>query len=98
MFKGSKAKNLNGTNPITHGIPMAIGFVLISTSPAKEHEVYNELLKVKNIVELHPLFGEYDLIAKISAEDFNALGQIVVDKIRSIPGVVETKTLTGIKF
>ncbi len=96
--RGRKAKDLNRTNPITHGIPMAIGFVLISTSPAKEHEVYNELLKVKNIVELHPLFGEYDLIAKISAEDFNALGQIVVDKIRSIPGVVETKTLTGIKF
>lgn len=77
---------------------LAIGFVLISTAPAKEHEVYNELLKVKEIVELHPLFGEYDLIAKIEAEDFNVLGQVVVDKIRSIPGVIDTKTLTGIKF
>ncbi len=66
--------------------------------PAKEHEVYNELLKVKHVVELHPLFGEYDLIAKVSSEDYNALGQIVVDDIRSIHGVVETKTLTGIKF
>lgn len=77
---------------------MAIGFVLISTAPAKEHDVYNELLKIKEIVELHPLFGEYDLIAKIEATDFNALGQIVVDKVRSINGVIDTKTLTGIKF
>ena len=77
---------------------MATGFVLISTSPAKEHEVYNELLKVKSVVELHPLFGEYDLIAKVNSDDYNALGQIVVDDIRSIQGVVETKTLTGIKF
>lgn len=77
---------------------MAIGFVLISTAPAKEHEVYNELLKVKEIVELHPLFGEYDLIAKVEASDFNVLGQVVVDKIRSIQGVIDTKTLTGIKF
>ncbi len=77
---------------------MAVGFVLISTAPAKEHEVYNELLKVKEIVELHPLFGEYDLIAKISADDFNILGQVVVDSIRTIPGVIDTKTLTGIKF
>src|SRR3970282_819821 len=77
---------------------MAIGFILISTAPAKEHEVYNELLKVKEIVELHPLFAEYDLIAKSEAEDFNILGQVVVDKIRSIPGVIDTKTLTGIKF
>jgi DNA-binding Lrp family transcriptional regulator len=77
---------------------MAIGFVLISTAPAKEHEVYNELLKLKQIVELHPLFGEYDLIAKVEAEDFNELGQIVVDRIRTIHGVIDTKTLTGIKF
>jgi DNA-binding Lrp family transcriptional regulator len=77
---------------------MAVGFILISTAPAKEHEVYNELLKVKEVVELHPLFGEYDLIAKIEAEDFNLLGQVVVDKVRSIPGVIDTKTLTGIKF
>ena len=77
---------------------MAIGFVLISTAPAKEHEVYNELMKVKEVVELHPLFGEYDLIAKIEANDFNALGQIVVDRVRSIEGVIDTKTLTGIKF
>jgi DNA-binding Lrp family transcriptional regulator len=77
---------------------LAVGFILISTAPAREHEVYNELLKVKEIVELHPLFGEYDLIAKIEAVDFNQLGQVVVDKVRSIPGVIDTKTLTGIKF
>ncbi len=77
---------------------MAIGFVLISTAPAKEHEVYNALSKIEEIRELHPLFGEYDLIAKIEADDFNALGQIVVDSIRTIPGVIDTKTLTGIQF
>ncbi len=77
---------------------MAIGFVLISTAPGKEHEVYDALKKIKEIVELHPLFGEYDLIAKIEAKDFNELGKIVVDQIRNIPGVIDTKTLTGIKF
>jgi DNA-binding Lrp family transcriptional regulator len=77
---------------------MAVGFVLISTAPTKEHEVYNELSKVNDIVELHPLFGEYDLIAKIETGDFNNLGQIVVDNIRTVNGVIDTKTLTGIKF
>ena len=51
---------------------------MISTAPAKEHEVYNELLKVKEVVELYPLFGEHDPIAKIEASDFNLLGQVVV--------------------
>jgi DNA-binding Lrp family transcriptional regulator len=77
---------------------MAIGFVLISAAPAREHEVYNKLSKVKEIIELHPLFGEYDIIAKIEAEDFEKLGKIIVEKIRSINGVIDTKTLTGTKF
>ena len=60
--------------------------------------MYNELSKIKEIVELHPLFGEYDLIAKIEAKDLDELGKIVVEKIRAIDGVADTKTLTGTKF
>jgi DNA-binding Lrp family transcriptional regulator len=77
---------------------MAVGFVLISAAPQKEHDVYNHLLKVSEIVELHPLFGEFDLIAKIEASDFDTLGHVIVSKIRNIDGVVDTKTLTGTKF
>jgi len=88
-------KQYNGAQGEKH---MAIGFVLISAAPAREHDVYNKLSKVPEIVELHPLFGEYDLIAKIKADDFERLGKIVVDSIRSIEGVIDTKTLTGTKF
>ena len=77
---------------------MVIGFILIRTAPAKEQDVFTTLMKMPEIVDLHPLFGEYDLIAKIEARDFNNLGQIVVGKVRSIPGIIDTKTLTGIKF
>ena len=77
---------------------MAVGFVLISVVPAHEHEVYNKLSKVSEIVELHPLFGEFDIIAKIEADDFESLGNIVVNKIRTIEGIIDTKTLTGTKF
>jgi DNA-binding Lrp family transcriptional regulator len=74
---------------------MAIGFILINAAPAHEHEVYNKLSKVPEIVEVHPLFGEFDIIAKIESEDFERLGNIIVNKIRSIDGVIDTKTLTG---
>jgi DNA-binding Lrp family transcriptional regulator len=77
---------------------MAMGFVLINVAPAQEHEVYNQLSKIPQVVELHPLFGEYDLIAKIDANDFEELGTIIVNKIRSITGVLDTKTLTGLSF
>lgn len=77
---------------------MPIGFVLINCVPVHEHEAYNKLQKVPEIVELHPLFGEYDLIAKIKAEDFESIGKIVVEKIRSVEGIIDTKTLTGTKI
>ena len=64
---------------------MAIGFVLINVAPAHEHEVYNKLSKIPQIVELHPLFGEYDLIAKIDAADFEELGTIIVNKYERSP-------------
>ena len=75
---------------------MSIGLVLINAAPA--HEVYNKLSKVPGIIELHTLFGEYDPIAKIEANDFNKIGDIVLSKIRSIKGVIDTKTLTGTRF
>ena len=77
---------------------MAIGFVLISAAPGREQAVFEALQKVAEISELHPLFGEYDLIAKVEAPDIETLGHLVVTKIRSTDGIVDTKTLAGTKF
>lgn len=77
---------------------MTIGFVLIMTKPLYEHEVYNKLLKLSEIIELYPLFGKYDLLAKIEADDYDKLGHIVVNKIRAIDHVIDTNILTGSKL
>jgi len=77
---------------------MTTGFVFINAVPTREHDVCNKLSKVPEVIEIHPLFGEYDLVAKIEADDFENLGVVVVNKIRSIDGVIDTKTLTGTKF
>lgn len=75
-----------------------ICFILITTAPKMEHEVYAELDEISEIVEIHPLFGEYDLIAKAEMPTTRDIGMLVVDKIRPISGVLDTKTLTGLKF
>lgn len=74
---------------------MPIGFLLINTTPTYQHEVYNKLLEVPEIIEIHPLFGEYDLIAKIETKDLENLGEIIINKIITVKGVIDTKTLTG---
>lgn len=77
---------------------MAVGYVLITTRPAKEMMVYDELRKCREVCEVHPLFGEYDIIAKIDTENTNGVGTVVSDKIRLIEGIKDTKTLLGIAF
>jgi len=74
---------------------MSIGFVLINTAPSQEYLVYNKLSKIPEIIELHPLFGEFDLIVKVNAGDFEKIGHFIVDRIKTIEGVIDTKVLTG---
>lgn len=68
---------------------------MIKVFPTKERYVYDKLAELEEVEELYPLFGEYDLIAKIVVRDFEHLSEVVLKKIRTIDGVVETKTLTG---
>lgn len=77
---------------------MVIAFILVNTVPGKETEVYKKLSGMENVSEIYTLFGEYDLIVKVETKDFSQLERMVIDNIRSIPGIVDTKTLTGIKF
>ncbi|HKZ48507.1 MAG TPA: Lrp/AsnC ligand binding domain-containing protein [Thermoplasmata archaeon] len=77
---------------------MAVGFVLIGVEPKREREVQDRLMKVEEIVELYPLFGEYDLIAKVEADDYDKIGEVVVSKIRTITGVRATRTLAKMTF
>lgn len=77
---------------------MPIGFVFISTDMKKEEEVYNELKKVPEVTEAHRVFGEYDIIAKLNADDMNSLGKVVIDKIRAIPGIYNTTTSGSFKL
>ena len=76
---------------------MAIGFALLSISPLHEKEVYESLNNMTEITEVHPLFGEYDILVKIECSDIDEIGEVVIKKIRSLKGIVDSKTLIGTK-
>lgn len=77
---------------------MAIGFVLIKVKTGQERGTYESLMSTAAVKEVYPLFGEYDLITKIKAGSFDELSEIVVENVRGLDGVTETKTLTGATF
>ena len=76
---------------------MATGFALLSISPLHEKEVFNALNGINEVSEVHPLFGEYDILVKISCSDIDEIGDVVLKKIRALRGIVDTKTLIGTK-
>jgi len=77
---------------------MATAFVLISVASGQEDYVHDKLKAIGEICDMCSLFGPYDFIAKIDAEDREDLRDIVLTQIRVIPGVTETKTLIVAKL
>ena len=76
---------------------MAIGFALLSISPLNEKQVYEALNNMTEITEVHPLFGEYDILVKIECSDIDHIGEVVIKKIRALNGIVDSKTMIGTK-
>jgi DNA-binding Lrp family transcriptional regulator len=77
---------------------LVIGFIFIKIESKHEVKAFRALRKVPEVKDLTPLFGEYDVIAKVEASDFNQLSHVILTKIRKIPGVIETETLPGVKI
>lgn len=74
---------------------MTTGFVLISTVPARVYEVHHQLQKIEEVSGIRMIFGQYGIIVKIEAGDLNHLGRIIEDRIRTLQGVTEVKTLSS---
>lgn len=77
---------------------MLVSLVLIKTETGTERNVEREIRKIKGVREAHLLFGVYDISVKIECENLEELTKIVIDDIRQIGGVKETKTLPGVRY
>ena len=77
---------------------MAVGYVLLNVAHGVEHDVYLQLQQLESVSDATVLFGDYDLIVKLEAVDLSSIAKAVVESIRQIPGVVDTKTLAGAEF
>ena len=74
---------------------MAVGYVLVNVTPGMEIEAYNTIKGMQNVDDITVLFGDYDLIIKLVADDLASIAKTVVETIRPVKGVLNTKTLAG---
>ena len=65
-------------------------------TPVSQRDVAEEIARFPEVQEVHIITGDWDLLVKLRAENVDAVGKFVVDKLRRIRGL--EKTLTCMVF
>ncbi len=65
-------------------------------TPVSQRAVAEEIARFPEVQEVHIITGDWDLLVKLRAENVDAIGKFVVDKLRLIKGL--EKTLTCMVF
>ncbi len=72
--------------------------MLITTATGNESKVLEQMRKLPEVGEVHQLFGQYDMIARVETADYDRLCDIVLGRIRTIKGITGTRTLICARF
>lgn len=64
----------------------------IKVEPGREHELVKVLEKFPEVAAVYKSLGDYDIIALLSIEDSRELTEFVIETLRKVDGVVDTKT------
>jgi DNA-binding Lrp family transcriptional regulator len=73
-------------------------FILVSFlsgSGVSQREAAERIAEIPDIYEVHVISGDWDIIAKARGESIQAIGELVLDRIRNVKGVERTLTCTS---
>ncbi len=76
------------------GLPVT-AFVLVTYTPTNDRsqqDVAREIAQLENVVEVHVVAGQWDIILKARGASLQEIGELVVNQLRKIPGVGHTVT------
>lgn len=95
-----KAKYLTPSDKtrILKGQIMPEAFILFKTEPSHEREVYLSLTSHQAVKEVHALYGEFDLLARISSDSAQNLTTLLMKEFRTIEGIRDTQTLIAVEY
>ena len=71
---------------------MIEAYVLIQTEIGMQLPVATAVAELSGVTQAVVVTGPYDVIARVTAADVDALGTLIVTKIQGVEGVVRTLT------
>ena len=72
---------------------VVFAYVLFKVSSGTEREVCQKIITFDEVMQADVIFGEYDVIAKISASGLDSLEDFLSQKLRNVPSVILTSTM-----
>ena len=72
---------------------MITGLVLVRLQAGKETQALGKIKEIKGVSHVSAVYGRWDLVIDMEADDLPNMSRIVVDKLRPIPGILTTETL-----
>jgi Lrp/AsnC family transcriptional regulator for asnA, asnC and gidA len=74
-----------------------LAFIGINVEPGFADEAIYELSSLEEVLEVHEMHGTFDLLLKIRAKDLDQMREVVENKIRKLPRILETELMTVLK-
>ena len=71
--------------------------MLLRIKPGMDRTVFSEVKKLKQVTQTETVYGEYDLLTKVTVETMDDLDSFIFDKVRTIAGIERTTTLIVIE-
>ncbi|NVO15648.1 MAG: Lrp/AsnC ligand binding domain-containing protein [Rhodoplanes sp.] len=72
-------------------------FVQIKCNLGKSYQVANQLADAEIASEIYSTAGDYDLLVKFYVDQSTDIGHFVNEKVQTIPGIMDTKTIITFK-
>jgi DNA-binding Lrp family transcriptional regulator len=72
-------------------------FIQIKCQLGKSYQVANELADREIASEIYSTAGEFDLLCKFYVDDATDIGHFVNEKVQTIPGIQDTRTIITFK-
>jgi Lrp/AsnC family transcriptional regulator, regulator for asnA, asnC and gidA len=74
-----------------------VAFMGINVEPGFANEVAQQLSYVDEVLEVHEMHSRFDLLLKIRARNLTQIRDIIVNKIRKLPRIIESELMTVLK-
>jgi DNA-binding Lrp family transcriptional regulator len=72
-------------------------FVQIKCQLGKSYEVASKIADAEIASEVYSTAGEFDLLVKFYVEAATDIGHFIAEKVQTIPGIADTRTIITFK-